>query len=55
MIEGPAIIEAATTTVLVSAGFNCVVDRYRSFALYRKGREDLVRNCFERQAELVTP
>jgi N-methylhydantoinase A len=55
MIAGPAIIETATTTVLVSAGFDCVADRYRSFVLYRKGREDLVRNCFERQAELVAP
>ena len=55
MIEGPAIIETATTAVLVTGSFNCVVDRYRSFVLYHKGRRDLVRNCFEREAELVAP
>ena len=55
MIAGPAIIETATTAVLVTESYDCVVDRHRSFVLYRKGSEDLVRNCFERQAELVAP
>jgi N-methylhydantoinase A len=55
MIEGPAIIETATTTVLVSESFDCVIDGYRSFVLYRKGRDDLVRSCFEPRAELVAP
>jgi N-methylhydantoinase A len=44
-ISGPAMIESVTTAVFVSAGFDCVVDRYRSFILYKKGREDLVRSC----------
>jgi N-methylhydantoinase A len=47
-IAGPALIETVTTTVLVSANFDCVVDRYGSFALYKKGREDLVRHCLRR-------
>jgi N-methylhydantoinase A len=40
---GPALIEAETTSVFVSAAHDCVVDAYGSFVLYRKGREDLVR------------
>jgi N-methylhydantoinase A len=52
-IDGPAVIETVTTAVLVSASFDCVVDRYRSFVLYRKGREDLVRNACERETEKV--
>jgi N-methylhydantoinase A len=53
MIAGPAVIETVTTAVFVSASFDCVVDRFRSFVLYRKGRQDLVRNCFEAHAERV--
>ncbi|HEX9275444.1 MAG TPA: hydantoinase/oxoprolinase family protein [Casimicrobiaceae bacterium] len=41
-IEGPAIIEEVTTAIFVSAGYDCVCDRYGSFALYLKGRTDLV-------------
>lgn len=53
-IEGPALIETVTTIVLVSAQFDCVVDRYGSFALYRRGREDLVSPYLRRtEAELV--
>ena len=47
-VSGPALIETVTTTVLVSANFDCVVDRHGSFALYQKGRDDLVRNCLRR-------
>jgi N-methylhydantoinase A len=49
LIEGPAVIETATTAVFVSSSFDCVVDAYRSLVLYRKGREDLVKNCFARE------
>jgi N-methylhydantoinase A len=42
-IAGPAIIEEETTAVFVSSSFDCVVDVYGSFALYLKGREDLVK------------
>jgi len=47
-IAGPALIETVTTAVFVSASYDCVVDRYGSFALYRKGREDLVQPCLPR-------
>jgi len=43
-IVGPALIETITTAVFVSASYNCVVDRYGSFVLYRKGCEDLVQS-----------
>jgi N-methylhydantoinase A len=52
MIPGPALIETVTTAVLITASFDCVVDRYRSFVLYRKGREDLVSACFEERQEI---
>jgi N-methylhydantoinase A len=42
-IAGPAMIEEVTTAVFVSESYDCAVDAYGSFALYRKGREDLVK------------
>ena len=42
-IAGPAMIEEVTTAVFVSDSFNCAVDAYGSFAVYRKGREELVK------------
>lgn len=50
-VPGPAMIEAETTAIFVSASYDCVVDAYGSFALYQKGREDLVRTCLENEAE----
>ncbi|MEZ5785200.1 MAG: hydantoinase/oxoprolinase family protein [Xanthobacteraceae bacterium] len=50
-ISGPAVIETVTTAIFVSGSFDCVVDRYRSFVLYRKGRDDLVGSAFERETE----
>lgn len=44
-VAGPALIEQETTTVFVSESYDCVVDRRSSFALYLKGREDLVAGC----------
>ncbi len=44
-LTGPAMIEEETTAIFVSQGFDCVVDAYGSFVLYRKGREDLVQHC----------
>ncbi|MBI3148138.1 MAG: hydantoinase/oxoprolinase family protein [Betaproteobacteria bacterium] len=44
-LAGPAMIEEETTAIFVSQGFDCVVDAYGSFVLYRKGREDLVQHC----------
>jgi len=53
-LAGPAMIEQETTAIFVGATYDCVVDAYGSFALYRKGREDLVRSCMEREAEVAT-
>ncbi len=41
-LEGPAIIEEITTAIFVSESFNCLVDKFGSFALYKKGHDDLV-------------
>ena len=41
-IEGPAMIEEVTTSIFVSAAFDMVCDRFGSFAIYLKGREELV-------------
>jgi N-methylhydantoinase A len=45
-IAGPAMIEQETTAIFVSDAFDCVVDALGSFALFRKGREDLCRSGF---------
>ncbi len=41
-VEGPAMIEQVTTAIFVGGTFNCVIDKFGSFALYRKDRTDLV-------------
>ena len=41
-VTGPAMIEQVTTAILVSDAYDCVVDQYGSFAVYEKGREDLL-------------
>ncbi|VAV97117.1 hypothetical protein MNBD_ALPHA01-1741, partial [hydrothermal vent metagenome] len=46
-VEGPAMIEQVTTAIFVGAAFNCVIDQYGSFALYRKDRSDLVASLLE--------
>ena len=40
--SGPAIIEEITTAIFVGESFDCLVDKFGSFALYEKGRDDLV-------------
>jgi N-methylhydantoinase A len=52
-IYGPAMIEQETTAIFVSASYDCVVDSYGSFALYRKGREDLVGACIEKEMDIA--
>ncbi len=42
LIEGPAMIEEDTTAIFVSRAYGCVCDKFGSFAIYRKGHEDLV-------------
>ncbi len=49
-IAGPAMIEQDNTAILVSAAYDCVSDRYGSFAVYLKGREDLVADVLEGKA-----
>jgi N-methylhydantoinase A len=41
-IAGPALVEQQTTAIVISDGYDCVVDALGSFVLYAKGREDLV-------------
>ncbi len=41
-IEGPAIVEEVTTAIVLTGGWDAIVDRYGSFVLHRKGRDDLV-------------
>ena len=42
-IEGPALVEMVTTTAFVSANYDATTDKYGSLLMYRKGRDDLVR------------
>jgi N-methylhydantoinase A len=46
-IKGPAIIEQENTSILVTASYDCVCDKYGSFAVYQKGREELVKPILE--------
>ncbi len=41
-ISGPALIEQVNTTLLLTASFDCVCDRYGSFVVHRKGQEELL-------------
>jgi N-methylhydantoinase A len=41
-IRGPAIIEQVNTTLFLSSSYDLICDRSGSFAVYLKGREDLV-------------
>jgi N-methylhydantoinase A len=44
-IAGPALVEMVTTTAFISASYDAVTDPYGSLLMYRKGRDDLVRDC----------
>jgi len=39
-IAGPSLIEQVNTTLLVSASYDCICDRYGSFVVFQKGRRD---------------
>ncbi len=41
-VVGPAVIEQVTTSIFVSADFDCYCDHFGSFVIYTRGREDLV-------------
>ena len=38
-IAGPALFEQVNTTLFLSASYDCVCDKYGSFAVFRKGEE----------------
>lgn len=46
-ITGPALIEQVNTAILVTADFDCVCDKFGSFAVYKRGREDLVESALQ--------
>ncbi len=52
-IDGPALIEQETTAVFVSSSYDCVVDALGSFAMFAKGREDLVASCIRKDEEVT--
>ncbi|MDK9722871.1 MAG: hydantoinase/oxoprolinase family protein [Rhodospirillales bacterium] len=54
-VAGPAMIEQVTTAIFLSAGWDCVVDKLGSFALYRKGREDLVAEALKGPGKSAKP
>ncbi len=41
-LRGPAIVEQVNTTLFLTSAFDCICDRTGSFAVYLKGREELV-------------
>ncbi|MEP7181621.1 MAG: hydantoinase/oxoprolinase family protein [Betaproteobacteria bacterium] len=54
-ITGPAIVEEVTTAIVLTGSWDAIVDRFGSFVLYRKGREDLVATVLAaRQQEVTT-
>ncbi len=44
-IVGPAMIEQITTAIFVSSSYDCLCDAQGAFAIYLKGREDLLREA----------
>jgi N-methylhydantoinase A len=46
-IIGPAVVEQVNTTLFLSTSFDCLCDAYGSFAVYHKGRENLVTSTRE--------
>ena len=38
-LSGPALIEQVNTTLVLTAAYDCLCDRYGSFVVYRKGQE----------------
>ena len=54
-IAGPAIIEQVTTAVVLTGTWDAIVDKFGSFVLYRKGREDLVAGVLARATRRRSP
>jgi N-methylhydantoinase A len=53
-ISGPAIVEEVTTAIVLTGAWDAIVDRYGSFVLYRKGRDDLVAPVLESRKQETT-
>jgi N-methylhydantoinase A len=46
-VTGPAIVEQATTTILVLSQYNLICDRYGSYVVYLKTKEEEIRERFQ--------
>jgi len=53
-IAGPAIVEEVTTAVVLTASWDAIVDKFGSFVLYRKGREELIAGVLDARRQEVT-
>jgi N-methylhydantoinase A len=53
-IAGPAIVEEVTTAVVLTGSWDAIVDKFGSFVLYRKGREDLIAGVLDARPQEVT-
>jgi N-methylhydantoinase A len=53
-IVGPAIVEEVTTAIVLTGTWDAIVDRYGSFVLHRKGRDDLVAPVLESRKQETT-
>ena len=53
-IAGPAIVEQATTAVVLGGTWDAIVDRHGSFVIYRKGRDDLIATVVDARAREMT-
>jgi N-methylhydantoinase A len=53
-IVGPAIVEEVTTAIVLTGSWDAIVDRFGSFVLYRKGREDLIAPVLAARRQEVT-
>jgi N-methylhydantoinase A len=49
-ITGPALIEQANTTLFLTAGRDCICDKYGSFVAYRKGHDVPLAAAMQEQA-----
>jgi N-methylhydantoinase A len=52
-VAGPAIIEEVTTAVVLTGSWDAIVDKFGSFVLYRKGREDLIAGVLDARRQEV--
>jgi N-methylhydantoinase A len=53
-INGPAIIEEVTTAVVLTGSWDAIVDKFGSFVLYRKRREDLIAAVLAARPQEIT-